>query len=739
MKTKITFIALLLCNLIWSTAKANENEPNDTKAQANTLQLNGSNSGTIGTVGDNDWYKVTTTADGRLRLMLTPQGSLDVYARLYDHDGTTQLGQIEAYSGNAAVLNKDGLAPGTYYVQLFPYSTSTGAYTIADSLFKPKEKNDAEPNNYAKKAITLGEDSSTEGHLNYYYDHTSDNTDWYVVNIKPSGNYRITLSALNGADFYARLYRSDTTTQLGTVESYSNNPAVLNANGIKTGTYYIQIFPYSNSFGTYTLADTLIKPDQHTDIEPNNYAKDADTLLLNGQQGGKLGYTSGSKVDRADWYKVTTKSDGLLRVTLSAQNGADFYARLFDNDTTTQLGTIESYSNNPAVLNVNGLAAGTYYIELFPYSTSFGTYTLADSSFAPMFANDDEPNNYAKKAVTLPLNKSKTGHLDYYYNGTRDNSDWYKITTNKDGYLKLTFLAADGGDLYMRLYDKDTVTQISTVESLNGNTVTINADGLAKGTYYVQLFPYSTSFGSYKITDNLYTYNTADNEPDNYPYQAATIANKDTVTGDIDFHYNNNNDNVDWWKIHYTGAANGSMTINYKLLPHLSDNNYGDIYFYVYSDTSGSPVSSIELYGSNNTTTVTINSLQPGNYWVKVVPYGTSFSAYSISPKWSGSAPAVNNDFNIASKSLLNNPIGVAPNPVSSYFIIHYKNVAQNKINASLYDANGKAVWNSGLLDANALDGKKVNTTAFAKGVFFLKVINENGNVDGTVKVIISQ
>ncbi len=52
MKTKITFIALLLCNLIWSTAKANENEPNDTKAQANTLQLNGSNSGTIGTVGE---------------------------------------------------------------------------------------------------------------------------------------------------------------------------------------------------------------------------------------------------------------------------------------------------------------------------------------------------------------------------------------------------------------------------------------------------------------------------------------------------------------------------------------------------------------------------------------------------------------------------------------------------------------------------------------------------------------
>lgn len=118
------------------------------------------------------------------------------------------------------------------------------------------------------------------------------------------------------------------------------------------------------------------------------------------------------------------------------------------------------------------------------------------------------------------MNSNKTGHLDYYDNKTRNNSDWYKITTNADGYLKLTLFAADGGDLYMRLYDKDTVTQINSVESYNGNTVTLNADGLAKGTYYVQLSPYSTSFGLYKITDNFYTYNTADNEPDNYPYQA---------------------------------------------------------------------------------------------------------------------------------------------------------------------------------------------------------------------------
>jgi len=48
-------------------------------------------------------------------------------------------------------------------------------------------------------------------------------------------------------------------------------------------------------------------------------------------------------------------------------------------------------------------------------------------------------------------------------------------------------------------------------------------------------------------------------------------------------------------------------------------------------------------------------------------------------------------------------------------------------------------VWTSGLLYAEALHGKQVNVSQFAKGVFYLRIINENGDVSGNTKVIISK
>jgi hypothetical protein len=51
---------------------AGETEPNGTPAQANELQLNGSNSGILNPVNEQDWWKVTTNANGKLNITITP-------------------------------------------------------------------------------------------------------------------------------------------------------------------------------------------------------------------------------------------------------------------------------------------------------------------------------------------------------------------------------------------------------------------------------------------------------------------------------------------------------------------------------------------------------------------------------------------------------------------------------------------------------------------------------------------
>ena len=86
---------------------------------------------------------------------MTSANGQNVWAYLFDNDGTTLLASGYT-SGSAVVVNKDGLAAGTYYIRVNTYYTSEWApYTLSDSLFKPTQANDTEPNNSRAQALTL--------------------------------------------------------------------------------------------------------------------------------------------------------------------------------------------------------------------------------------------------------------------------------------------------------------------------------------------------------------------------------------------------------------------------------------------------------------------------------------------------------------------------------------------------------------------------------------------------------
>ncbi len=630
------------------------------RAQGGTLPLNGSSNGNISTVGQTDWWTVTTTQNGKLTITLINSGTSDFYAQLYASDQATALGnQIEAWSGDShtATTTIDGLAPGSYKVKVYPFSTTTGTYTISDVFGPLSQANDAEPDDYAKKALTLAVNATKGGQLGYNnYAGSHDVSDWYKVTTTVSGALKVILKTNVGtnstsADFYAKLYSADTTTVLGgAIESWNgtSNSATLTTDGLAAGTYFIQLYPFSTTFGTYTITDSLLVPSQSTDVEPDNFAAQAIALTVNNSKSGQLGYNNHfNSYDNTDWYKVTTTVNGELKLILKTNVGthstsADFYAKLFSADSTTSLGNgpVESWNGNgnSATLIADGLAAGTYYIQLFPYSTTFGTYTLTDSLITPSQTTDAEPNNYAKQAITLPLNSNQGGQLGYnnYFN-SYDNADWYKVTTTSDGYLRLTLNTnvgtnSTGADFYVAVYDRDSTTQEGgTVESWSGtgNSATLKIDNLAKGLYYVKVFPFSTKFGTYKLSDSLFTY-ANDVEPNQYAKQATTIPSNRASGGHINFKGDGNVDLIDWWKINYTGKANGSMQLTFSILPELSDGSYGDAYFYVYRDTTAAALYSSEVWGNNNNVSTTLTALQQGYYYIKVIPFSNYASVYSI-------------------------------------------------------------------------------------------------------------
>src|SRR5205085_2818810 len=131
-------------------------------------------------------------------------------------------------------------------------------------------------------------------------------------------------------------------------------------------------------------------------------------------------------------------------------------------DGNTVLASITTTGTSYA--NTDGLATGTYYVRINSYyNNQFEPYTLTDSLFKPSQANDAEPDSSKATALTLPLNSTATGHVNYYYKNHRDSLDFYKITTDGDGLLQLKLTSHNGNNVSAYLFDNDGTTVLASV------------------------------------------------------------------------------------------------------------------------------------------------------------------------------------------------------------------------------------------------------------------------------------
>ena len=439
---------------------------------------------------------------------------------------------------------------------------------------------------------------------------------------------QLKLTSNNGYNVSAYLFDDNGTTILGNITTAGTNS--FNTDGLAAGTYYVQVNSYYNTqFEPYTLTDSVFAPAQANDKEPDSSRATALTLPLNSTTTGHIGYYYNNHRDSLDWYKITTTGDGLVQLKLTSNNGYNVSAYLFDNNGTTILGNITTAGTS--YLSTDGLAAGIYYVQVNSYyNTQFEPYTLTDSLFLPAQANDKEPDSSRATALTLPLNSTTTGHVGYYYNNHRDSLDWYKITVNTDGMLQLKLTSGNGNNISVYLFDNNGTTILNNLTTVGSTSV--YTDGLAAGTYYVQVNSYyNTQFEPYTLTDSLFTYTYAANtaaEPNGAPYQAKTLLANRNTTGHTNFYYNLQRDSTDWWKINYTGTS-GNLNLTYYQEPNISTGGTQNITFQVYSDTSAAPISNITTAGTNYL--VSLTGLAQGYYYIRVASYyNTQFEAYSI-------------------------------------------------------------------------------------------------------------
>ncbi len=607
---------------------AQESEPNNTAANANTFDVNSSLSANIGTGGDIDWYKITIPEEGSLKIISTSSDCNDYYINLVDVNAERQLLITEVYPlGEVDSVFKTNLQAGTYYVQIYPSSTNYGSYHLKNEFTPALLPNDNEPNNTAAEAIEFPTNSNTTGRLNYVLNDVADNADWYKITIPEEGTLKVISTSPDCYDYYLKLLDVDKERLLSFTEVYplGEVDSVFKTN-LQAGTYYVQIYPSSTNHGSYHLKNEFTPALLPNDSEPNNTAEEAIEFPTNSNTTGRLNYVLDNVADNADWYKITIPEEGTLKIISTSPDDGDYYLKLLDVDTMRVL-----ISTNVYPLGVVGsvfktnLQAGTYYVQVYPSSTNHGSYHLKNEFTPALLPNDNEPNNTAAEAIEFPTNSNTTGRLNYVLDNVADNADWYKITIPEEGTLKIISTSPDDGDYYLELLDVDTMrVLISTNVYPLGVVGSVFKTNLQAGTYYVQVYPFSTNHGSYHL-NNEFTPALLpnDNEQNNTAAEANLIVPDTALTGRLNYILDNVGDTDDWYK--FTVTQPGGI----KIVSNSPDN--GDYYIALLDTDSNTVLQSANVYPLGTIRTIYGWGLQVGaTYFIHVSKYSSNVGSYYL-------------------------------------------------------------------------------------------------------------
>jgi len=287
-------------------------------------------------------------------------------------------------------------------------------------------------------------------------------------------------------------------------------------------------------------------------------AATAVAIAPNGNATGIL-----SDQSSTHWWKVTLTTNGYLRVQTNSGGSVDVDLSIYDVNSTSYIsGDSRSGATSDAFAF---LKPGTYYINPYRGGGTGGAYSLTTTFTLPTRNADTEPNDATTQALTLAPNSSSTGHIGFFGSGTSDETDYWKITTTQDGWLRVQ-VRNDSLDLRGDvLFDVDvSVYDINGSSYVTGSsasgTFSQAAAFLRPGSYYVKLYRGNGRAGSYEIKADLFPPGRANDVEGNDSYQTGSTATiNGTVTGHIGYFSDGVADPGDYWK--FTIPGNGKIVV----------------------------------------------------------------------------------------------------------------------------------------------------------------------------------
>ncbi|MBK6400017.1 MAG: T9SS type A sorting domain-containing protein [Bacteroidetes bacterium] len=260
------FAPYTISNVFTPSPLTNDSEPNSDAASANTIVINSTVTGHIGYFINQsrdtaDYHKIVLPVDGKLTYTITSQNGANVYAVLYDNNGTTYL--AGSYTSSSVSFSRNDLAAGTYYIGIKTfYDIEFTSYTLSNS-FEPMTFLAEVPgnNSSALQGTLLPANTNTGGHIAFYYNLNTDTYDWWKIGYDGAGTMDLHLDLEQNhfnTDYPYINYRLYSDTNAAPILSGTAHAATntFSLSGLSVGVYYLLIDPGFGTFGAYRLNAT---------------------------------------------------------------------------------------------------------------------------------------------------------------------------------------------------------------------------------------------------------------------------------------------------------------------------------------------------------------------------------------------------------------------------------------------------------------------------------------------------
>jgi uncharacterized protein (DUF3084 family) len=539
-------------------------EPNDSFAAASILappEDHIYDELSIHAAGNDDYYRVTASATGTLRVSLAfqhAQGDIDL--EMFDAS-FTRLGLSDSVQ-NAEQLGVNAIAGQIFYIRAYGYNGATNPnYTLsidqADANGIPSDV--FEDNDTFATARNLP--PANQSYATLSIDTINDN-DYYSLTPALSGTITVSLAFLHAQGDIDLELLSSTQTRLGLSET-TGNAEQLSFPVTAGTTYVIRVFGFNGAVNpNYSMTINAPGLPPADALEENDTFATASILAAADQSYPNL--TINAPNDD-DYYALIPTATGTLDVSLAFLNAlGNVNLELFD--AAQQLIASSSSTADAEQLSMPVISGQTYYLRVFGAGGAVSpNYSMTINAPELPPADSFEENDTFATASVLAASDQTYSNLTI---NTPNDDDYYSIVPTATGSLDvgLAFLNSQG-DVNLELLDG--AQQLLASSASTGDAEQISLQVAAGQTYLIRVFGFNGAMSpNYSMTINAPALPPADvlEENDTFATASSLAASDQTYTN---LTINAPNDD-DYYSL--VPAATGTLDVSLAFL-----NSQGDV------------------------------------------------------------------------------------------------------------------------------------------------------------------